>query len=202
MQIVTLIMSATIFPPIFDGKILALIGALFVLYVVLYVSVLTILFFTKPLYSANFDHRGKHVVVTGGSSGIGLEVAREYISRGSNVTIVARNQQRLDAALGELRQYCTAGQKVTAVSVDCASSIDTVAEALSPVIENVGDVDVLINSAGTSIAAAFDQTDPGDFEKMLRINVLGSIYPTRAVVDRMKRNKRGRIVFVSSQVSW
>lgn len=193
------------------------VGSLCVLIGSIYVSTIIILYIARPLYSANFDYQGKHIVVTGGSSGIGLDgnnttlyditfktcgaVAKEYLLRGGKVTIVARNQQRLDEAIAILRPLCTySGQCVTAVSVDCSSDSGVVERALQPVMESVGDVDVIVNCAGTSIAAEFDETDPVEFERMLRINVLGSIYPTRAVLRCMKKNKRGRIVFVSSQV--
>ena len=58
---------------------------------------------------------------------------------------------------------------------------------------------VLINCAGTSIAGAFDALPIAEFERMLRINYLGSIYPTRLVLPRMKERRSGSIVFVSSQ---
>jgi hypothetical protein len=60
---------------------------------------------------------------------------------------------------------------------------------------------VLINCAGTSIAGEFDSIDSAEFSRMININVLGSIFPTRAVVAEMKARKSGRIVFVSSQVT-
>lgn len=64
---------------------------------------------------------------------------------------------------------------------------------------------IYLYSSGTSIAGEFDQLDPNDFERMLRVNVLGSIYPTRAVVADMKANcpsrGGGRVIFVASQVA-
>jgi 3-dehydrosphinganine reductase len=178
-----------------------LVGTIFITYIAIYVTIVLVLFLVKPLYSSSFDYTRKHVVVTGGSSGIGLDVAKEYLHRGSHVTIIARNQQRLDLALEILRPLCQSGQKVTSVSLDCSTSVEAVTAALSPVIESVGDVDVLVNCAGISVAGEFDKTDVEEFDRMLRVNVLGSIYPTRAVVEGMKRNRRGRIVFVSSQVN-
>jgi 3-dehydrosphinganine reductase len=187
--------------PFLHGYFVMVVGTMFIVAVAVYVSVVAILYIARPLYSADFDYRGKHAVITGGSSGIGLDAAKEYLRRGCNVTIIARNQHRLDNAIECLRPFVTSAQKINAVSVDCSSSIDAVISALSHVVDDVGDVDVLVNCAGTSVAADFDETQPMDFERMLRINVLGSIYPTRAVIQGMKRNKRGRIVFVSSQVT-
>lgn len=57
---------------------------------------------------------------------------------------------------------------------------------------------VLVNCAGTSIAGAFDELEVEQFERMYKVNVLGTVYPTRVVLPLMKAQKEGRIVFVSS----
>lgn len=96
-------------------------------------------------------------------------------------------------------------QKIISVSVDTGSTQEKVTEALAPAVADMGSVDVLVNCAGISIAGEFDNLDPQEFERMLRVNVLGSIYPTRAVIGGMKANcphkGGGRIIFVSSQVA-
>lgn len=81
------------------------------------------------------------------------------------------------------------------------TSEEVVALCLAKAVEAFGPVDILINCAGTSIAAEFSDLPAEAFERMLRINVLGSVYPTRAVVPAMKSRGRGHIVFVSSQVA-
>jgi 3-dehydrosphinganine reductase len=60
---------------------------------------------------------------------------------------------------------------------------------------------VIFSLTGTSIAGEFSSLDSGEFARMLNINVLGSVYPTRAVVDGMKRKRGGRVIFVASQVN-
>lgn len=149
-----------------------------------------------------YDYDGKHVVVTGGSSGIGLESAKLYAQRGANVTLVARDPIKLAAAVVAVAAYAKPGRAVNSASVDTSSSEVAVAAALAPALAAAGDVDVLVNCAGTSMAGAFDAADGGAaFERMLRVNVLGSVYPTRAVLCGMKRRGGGRVVFVASQVA-
>ena len=73
--------------------------------------------------------------------------------------------------------------------------------AFAECLRELGPADVLVNCAGTSICKEFDQLSSKDFEEMMRINVFGSVYPTRAVIEGMKAKGSGRIVFVSSQVA-
>jgi NAD(P)-dependent dehydrogenase (short-subunit alcohol dehydrogenase family) len=91
--------------------------------------------------------------------------------------------------------------KLQAFSCDVASSESEVDACIAKAVAEFGEVDILINCAGTSIAAEFEQLLIKDFEQMLRVNVMGSVLPTRVVVSKMKQRGRGHIVFVSSQVA-
>ena len=155
----------------------------------------------SKLLTASINYKGAHVMVTGGSSGIGLAVALKYANEGASVTIVARNQKKLDEAMAKLRLICEAnGQKAACISCDTSSSFAECQKKLCN--DTVGVVDVLVNCAGTSIAGGFDELDASHFDNMLRTNVLGSVYPTKALLPAMKANGRGgRIVFVASQVA-
>jgi len=184
----------------------ALISLILVLLVVVLVSSLT---------TPSFNVKGKHVVVTGGSSGIGLAVAQEYMKKGAFVTIVARDRKKLEAASKELAEAfdkhvqgkqavveVKGADRVSIISCDVGSSPEAVTKAFA----DVEHVDVLVNCAGTSVAGAFDQLEAHQFEHMLRTNVLGSVFPTRALLPKMKENAQkggggGRIVFVASQVA-
>jgi len=155
----------------------------------------------SKLFTASINYRGRHVLVTGGSSGIGLAAAIKYAQRGARVTIVARNQKKLDVALATLKPICEkSGQTASAISCDTSASYEECVKKL--VNDKVGLVDVLVNCAGTSIAGSFTDLDPKHFDSMLRTNVLGSIYPTKALLPAMQASgKGGRIVFVASQVA-
>lgn len=150
--------------------------------------------------------KNTHVVITGGSSGIGLALAKEYVSRGASVTIVARNPEMLATASGELRALVSSihndqpnEQIIRTVSVDCASSENKIKLAFDA--SSVPNCDILVNCAGVSIAGAFDDLPIEEFERMMRINLLGSVYPTRVLLPCMKQRGKGIIVFVSSQVA-
>jgi len=142
-------------------------------------------------------YRGKHALVTGGSSGIGLAVAKEYLKLGCKVTIVARDIAKLEEAQKSLK----IPERTQILSLDVSSNQDTVNVGVQKCVETFGEINILVNCAGTSTAAEFDQTDPNEFLRLMKINYLGSVYVTRAVVESMKQKRDGRIVFVASQVA-
>eukprot|EP01041_Mallomonas_annulata_P013507 gene13507-28651_t len=156
---------------------------------------------TSFVWSGSYD--GIHVMVTGGSSGIGLEIAREYIKRGANITIVARTESRLIQAVKDLENSrINQTQIVLFCSVDAASNELTVSEALKPAIDRLGPVEILVNCMGTSSAATFEDTPGKEFENLFNTNVMGSVLPTKFVVPGMKSRKRGRVIFVASQIAF
>lgn len=161
------------------------------------VCVISAILVLLHFFVQTFEYRDRHVFITGGSSGIGLELAKEYLKLGAKVTIAARNKEKLNQAADTLRSLGNVA--VFAVSVDTSTNEETVIKAMSQSVELFGDVDVLVNCAGVSIAGEFDLLDPNEFERMLRTNVLGSVFPTRAALPGMKKKQSGRIIFVSSQ---
>lgn len=160
-----------------------------------------LLFFLSKLLQPGMSYDGKHVLVTGGSAGIGLEIAKEYARSGANITIVARNLAKLKEAQKEIQQICKPNRKVVVAPCDIGSSLETVVEKLAPALKEQGDVDVLINNAGTSVSGTFDTVDVKEFTNMFNVNVQGSVNVTRAVLPGMQTRRQGRIVFVSSQVA-
>lgn len=144
----------------------------------------------------------RHVLVTGGSSGIGLEVAKLYAKAGDKVTIVARNQKKLDEAKAEIVKETSCDTKnVLALSCDVGDGMKAVTEGFGAAKKLFGPIDVLINSAGITYISSFDTSDINEYEKVMRVNYLGSVYATRAVIDDMKAARSDSIVFVSSQVA-
>lgn len=168
------------------------------------VTFVGIVYCMSKMLQPSISYKGKHVVITGGSFGIGLDVAKEYIKKGANITIVARNMNKLKDAQTLLQALCKKDQKVVVIALDVSSEVEVCAAKLQPAIDQLGDVSVLVNNAGISIAGAFDTTDTKEFSKMFNVNVLGGVNTTRALLDSIKRaaaSDSARIVFVSSQVA-
>ncbi len=154
------------------------------------------------LSGATKKQKDRHVLVTGGSSGIGLEVAKLYAKNGDKVTIVARNAKKLEEAKQSIikETKCNDSQ-IHCLSCDVGDGMEKVEKAFAKAKAVFGAVDILINSAGITYISSFDTSDIQEYEKVMRVNYLGSVYATRAVIEDMKARKSGSIVFVSSQVA-
>ena len=155
----------------------------------------------------------RHIVITGGSAGIGLELAKKSYSKGCSVSIIARDQGRLDQAVAAIEK-CKGvqavdristfrepyKQTVNAYSFDLSSQMDC-SDLVAEIEENGGPIDVLINNAGFAYIAPFETSDLSEFKAMMDTNYFSGVYLTQAVVPGMKHRQSGRIVFVSSQAS-
>ncbi|KAI1301495.1 3-ketodihydrosphingosine reductase [Halotydeus destructor] len=144
--------------------------------------------------------KGRHVLITGGSKGIGKAMAIEAVRAGANVTILARNIEDLDRAKLEILKQVIdpVKQKIEAHSVDVSRDLYAIEQAVADAEAELGPVYMLVNCAGTSVAQRFDETPIDDFKRMMDINYMGSVLTTRAVLPSMKNQKEGVILFVSS----
>jgi 3-dehydrosphinganine reductase len=177
-----------------------------VVFVVLSLTLSVVLL--SSYYTPSFSLKDKHVLITGGSSGIGLATALAYAKQGAKITLVARNLTKLQAAKATIDEQCKSKEHkwgddpiVHIISCDTSSSQAAVDSALESTKNPFGEVDVLINCAGTSIAGEFETTSTTEFTNMFNTNVMGSVYPTQSLIKSMKKKRRGRIVFVASQVA-
>eukprot|EP00563_Minutocellus_polymorphus_P016905 CAMPEP_0181050392 /NCGR_PEP_ID=MMETSP1070-20121207/16492_1 /TAXON_ID=265543 /ORGANISM="Minutocellus polymorphus, Strain NH13" /LENGTH=412 /DNA_ID=CAMNT_0023129335 /DNA_START=115 /DNA_END=1350 /DNA_ORIENTATION=+ len=141
----------------------------------------------------------RHAVVTGGSSGIGLAIARELaLNKGcKHVTLLARKVDGLQAAKDGLEKELLAtgveqklDQIVSIKSVN-VTDYDAVSKAAGEIcrVENGGPPSLLFNVAGTSSSGRFVETSPKEFERLMRINYLGTAHVTRAFLPHMLGNK-------------
>lgn len=172
-------------------------GAIFLLAFATF-SYMGLLPFFPPNRSAFYS--GKHVLITGGSSGIGKELARVLIHAGASVTLVARNSTRLADAASHLEppgESLAATARLNTFAADCADP-DAVNRMVDHVERAFGPVDILVNAAGSAVGSYFDLTDPTAFDAQIRANYLSTVYPTHALFKRMARRRAGHLVFVSS----
>ena len=159
------------------------------------------------LTNSIFDYKNKNIVITGGSSGIGLEIAKECIKHSSRVvTIIGRNEKKLKKAKEELEIVNNNNDTIiNTISLDTSINYNNIENCIySKIINKFGSIDGLINCAGTSIAGEFEKLPIDEFSNMLKSNVIGSIYPTKVIVNHMKNentNNNKIIIFTSSQVA-
>lgn len=133
------------------------------------------------------------VVITGGSSGFGLEAARMLLEDGAKVAITGRNRERLDQAESDL-----AGENLLAVQADAVSTQDW-RKLIAAVNERFGRIDVLVNNHGAGIKIAeIEQMGDEDIQQVLDVNLISVIKGCREVVREMKKQGSGHIINVSS----
>lgn len=137
---------------------------------------------------------GQVVVITGGSRGFGLALARQFASLGCRIAICARNRDELEQARASL---ALAGPEVIAVTCDI-SDRDEVAAMIDAVRRHYGHIDILVNNAGQIMVSPFENLDRADFERAMAVMFWGPLYTTLAVLPWMKARGHGRIVNVTS----
>lgn len=136
----------------------------------------------------------KVVVITGASEGIGAELARQLAAHNAKLVLASRRREALELVAKD----CEAkGARTLIVPTDV--SIEAECRALiEQAAKHFGAIDILVNNAGVSMHAAFEAIEDTDvYEKLMRINLMGSIWPTHAALAHVKQS-RGQIVAVSS----
>ncbi|MGD0174958.1 MAG: SDR family oxidoreductase [Anaerolineales bacterium] len=143
---------------------------------------------------------GKKALITGGSSGIGLALARQLVGRGASVWLTARNAVKLEAARKELQAAAVdPSQKVGFTPADVAVE-NQARTAVEQATRALGSLDLVFNSAGVTYPGYFQDLKAEIFREMMDINYFGTLNICRAVVPEMIRRGKGHLVNISSLV--
>jgi len=144
--------------------------------------------------SRYWDLHEKVVLITGGSRGLGLVLAREFAAHGARVAICAHDEEDL----GRMRDEFAA-RRDHFFCAQCDVSDRAQVRSLLASVENaLGAVDVLVNNAGTILVGPVEHMTVGDFEEVMSVNFWGAVHATLGVLPGMKKRHQGRIVNITS----
>ncbi|CEG37197.1 hypothetical protein F443_19099 [Plasmopara halstedii] len=159
------------------------------------------------LRAPGFKVKGKHVFITGGSSGLGLALAKKYAQKGAKVSIVARNEDKLEESKQEIEIACNSEVFIQSCDVADFASVQMAVEAANKFHGRA--TDHVICSAGFSTPGYFLQQDVSLHKKTMDVNYFGTLHAIKAalpaMIQRSEGGKGGQIVLVSSGlglISW
>ena len=137
--------------------------------------------------------KDKVVIITGGSSGIGKALAERFGEEGSKVVITGRRKEQLEVAAANLKE-----KRIDVLPIVADASVETdCARVVNTAVETYGRIDVLINNAGISMRALFEDLQVDVFKKVMEVNFFGMIYTTKYALPYIIRTK-GSVVGISS----
>ena len=141
--------------------------------------------------------QGKRVLITGGSSGIGLAVARSLLAKGARVVITGRRPAVLAASVGELSAN---GGSVTGVAADVGTT-EGRAQTLKQALDAMGGMDILVNNAGGVRAGRLENTSEADIEAMVAVDLIAPILLTRAALPSLRVGGDAMVVNITSGIA-
>ena len=140
--------------------------------------------------------KGSTVIVTGASSGIGRETARQLAQAGSNVVLASRDEKALQKLAGELEPL--AGRRLVAATD--VTDREAVKAMVERTLQELGSIEVLVNNAGLGLSAPVAEGSLENMRHVFEVNLFGAVHCIQAVTPHMKERRRGTIVNVSSVV--
>jgi short-subunit dehydrogenase len=143
---------------------------------------------------APFSYRDKVALITGGSRGLGLEIARQICARGAKVALLARDPEELARAKTELDRFPT---EVLTIQCDLLESAQ-IQSAVQQTLQRFGRIDILINNAGIIEVGPIEHMQLKDFERSMRLHFWAPFILYLLVVPQMRSKGGGRIVNISS----
>lgn len=141
-----------------------------------------------------YDFRGKVVLITGGSRGLGLVMARVLAQQGARLALGARDPEELERVHEEFQP-----RGVEHLTLTCdVTRAEQVQEMVRQVVEHFGRIDVLINNAGVIQVAPMEMMTHEDYDEALKVHFWGPLYAIEAVLPHMRKARAGRIVNITS----
>ncbi|MBD0724620.1 3-ketoacyl-ACP reductase [Flavobacterium sp. L1I52] len=140
------------------------------------------------------DLKNKNALITGAGKGIGKAIALALAKEGVNVILMARTQEEIDNVAAKARSLRV---KALALTADVAD-MDSVNAAVEKALAEFKTIDILINNAGIAAFGKFLELEPADWERIIKVNLMGAYYMTRAVVPNMIERQTGDIINISS----
>ncbi|MBF0587708.1 MAG: SDR family oxidoreductase [Magnetococcales bacterium] len=144
------------------------------------------------------SERRQHHIITGGSSGIGLALARQLAAQGAHLTLIARNEEKLQRARDTLTPLCTIPEQTVLILVADLSNAQQAQAAIQEAITALGAPEWLFLNAGIAHPGYVEALPLEIFETSMACNYFGSLYPLLAALPAMRERGRGRIIFTSS----
>lgn len=140
----------------------------------------------------------KVVVVSGASAGVGRAAAVEFAKHGFDVALIARGEAGLAATAEQIEAI---GQRALTLPTD-VSVYEQVDDAATRAESELGEIDVWVNDAMTTVFSPIWDTEPADFARAVEVTFLGQVWGTKAALDRMRPRNRGNIVNVGSALAF
>jgi NAD(P)-dependent dehydrogenase (short-subunit alcohol dehydrogenase family) len=137
--------------------------------------------------------KGKTVIITGASAGIGAATTRAFAAAGANVVLAARDQAKLEQIARALP-----GRSL-AVPTDITDGA-AIEQLVSATIATFGGIDIVINNAGVGLAGPVAELSRADFDRALAVDLFGPLALTQAALPHLRRRGAGQLIFVSSVV--
>jgi NAD(P)-dependent dehydrogenase (short-subunit alcohol dehydrogenase family) len=141
-----------------------------------------------------YDFENKNVIVTGAGKGLGKCIAEEFAKAGANVIIADLNSDDAKNVSNELSKY---GTKILPYTID-VSKYDEFEKLINFVVNELGNIDILVNNAGICVSLPIVDMDVNISDKIVDINLNGTIYGCKAVLPQMQKQHYGKIVNMSS----
>lgn len=146
------------------------------------------------------DLQDKTVMVTGGSKGIGKDIAVSFAGLGANVTIIGRGVEALETTLNEMNE--AGNGKHRAISMD-VNDLNRIQEVVEEVTHDIGTVDILVNNAGVNIPKPAIEVTEADWDQVLDTNLKSVFFFSQAVGKKLiEQRKKGKIINMASQMAF